>query len=1395
MEIEMTKEAKHSRGKLLNESTNYADRMTHMDILCKTPKVLKQLLIENPRIIERLIQDTIPLIVYTTNYTLQTAHKILNVLEYSLLCNNSVFTVPQFQAFLFDCLCVETESSLRLRALRIVLQSLNLYNSYDSSQVLMIIGSLNLSAFTNTKNDLSSSTLTSLKEIKPSDLKHVDIQTNVQLVVPILNYKTQHFSLPKSTISNCFQMLEVLLNEVVTKKRRTKGLMTIFMLTMELLFPNLQTNRLAEPSVISFSGLKEPNPDVFNLITSKLYSMRTEDISEMVAEADGVLEFYLEILKIATKSDLKTINSAIDFYFTNFISQNEIEGKINTEIYTNFKVKIIEEIQDKINPPSDQIGTKMFLQILFGVILKSCTDSLPHTVKRALIALTKVFAQKFFDSFLHQNSDTKNEKESQQNASQCDVQKENAKILTHMILYIWLYYNNNVESEWDELYKLMNKYYTIDGVIEGITDIFGHLVLCVAHQVFENPEDDKNMAPNALVPLVIEIPQRESIKDKMAIPVHFDVFYSKMKLPIPQNYLNAVSNKWTPEIIVDNFALLLKFYTTTKNENNVLQLTHVITVTSLLVLLQSWKTRRGVKGNDILNFKELYMEYFVEAIENEDLVISTLTRRAIFKLFCTFGASSYGYKLLVYLIDHCPDEALYTALEDISTIFSTMSPDSFILIPSILSAVLRLPDFPVLKSSNVQTGNYLSSFMFNTDVIQPTVNAPATISGLLSTLLSLAVYGEVALQLKNKEKINESDDFVVEVEPYNIIIEIIHCVKHLLSKTKSPVCHIMSLWCLTQCVCEVGSETAGGFEETRSEIENIVDFMIEEVNDADFEIVKNAQMCIDFIGNHSSELKKEVIEYIIQSICKKMYTVGSPERRGSLLQNILSFITGEKTFFERMSEKTVCECFRVVESYNKKGVANTFNTTSEITTTQNSDFLCDTFVSKIIKESVGHSPFFIESGEDVLVTPKNTVNFIYNERIWSVWSDEKGIHLIVRDILGKWGWTLKEMREREDFIGDEETIPKEAKIGVVLCRNNKVREKIDVEDNVLDKLVGEMESEEMDIFPSKKAVGFDTDEMKKEIEDIMKGFEILREGIQKSEERKDDIEKKCESNEKQENEILQKSGSVTDIVKAIVFLTNTNPNEIVPIQLICDTTSKFESWMNRLDRVQPRETHKIGIVYVARGQSTEEEVMSNCKGSDEYYKFTSQIGETIKLENWQRYSGGLDTKCGSDGPTSTYYSNQKYEIMFHEVVKIPVSKNEQSSYQQKKRHVGNDRVHIVFCENDSYNPGTITSQFNNAHIIVYPLNGMYRIEMFYKAGGGWGPLQNGMLVDGSKIGRLVRETAICLDKASILRFTTETNMNQFMTRNTTIRQIIDSTEDTKLDFLHLVDKIKSIVSN
>jgi len=77
--------------------------------------------------------------------------------------------------------------------------------------------------------------------------------------------------------------------------------------------------------------------------------------------------------------------------------------------------------------------------------------------------------------------------------------------------------------------------------------------------------------------------------------------------------------------------------------------------------------------------------------------------------------------------------------------------------------------------------------------------------------------------------------------------------------------------------------------------------------------------------------------------------------------------------------------------------------------------------------------------------------------------------------------------------------------------------------------------------------------------------------------------------------------------------------------------------------------------------------------------------------------------------------------------------------------VGNDLIHIIWSEHQlDYQTTTIVSQFNAAHIIIYPLrNGLFRIQIAQKKNvSSIGPLIHNMVVRKQVLPELCRQTAI-----------------------------------------------------
>uniref|UniRef100_A0A8C5U4S0 GTPase-activating Rap/Ran-GAP domain-like protein 3 n=1 Tax=Malurus cyaneus samueli TaxID=2593467 RepID=A0A8C5U4S0_9PASS len=123
---------------------------------------------------------------------------------------------------------------------------------------------------------------------------------------------------------------------------------------------------------------------------------------------------------------------------------------------------------------------------------------------------------------------------------------------------------------------------------------------------------------------------------------------------------------------------------------------------------------------------------------------------------------------------------------------------------------------------------------------------------------------------------------------------------------------------------------------------------------------------------------------------------------------------------------------------------------------------------------------------------------------------------------------------------------------------------------------------------------------------------------------------------------------------------------------------------------------KFGVLYAKDGQLTDDEMFSNETGSESFQRFLHLLGDKITLKGWSGYRGGLDTKNGTTGTHSIYTVFQGHEIMFHVSTMLPYSR-ENKQQVERKRHIGNDIVTIVFQEGEesssAFKPSMIRSHF------------------------------------------------------------------------------------------------------
>ncbi|KAM7315517.1 uncharacterized protein ISCGN_005300 [Ixodes scapularis] len=95
-----------------------------------------------------------------------------------------------------------------------------------------------------------------------------------------------------------------------------------------------------------------------------------------------------------------------------------------------------------------------------------------------------------------------------------------------------------------------------------------------------------------------------------------------------------------------------------------------------------------------------------------------------------------------------------------------------------------------------------------------------------------------------------------------------------------------------------------------------------------------------------------------------------------------------------------------------------------------------------------------------------------------------------------------------------------------------------------------------------------------------------------------------------------------------------------------------------------------------------------------FWTFISQL-------RFDKYKGGLDTVHDLTGTESVYTAWKNIEIMFHVSTMLPHEEHDPQKLQ-KKRHIGNDIVCVVFleAENTPFSPACIKSHFLHAFIVV-----------------------------------------------------------------------------------------------
>ncbi|KAL7718957.1 Rap/Ran GTPase-activating protein [Entamoeba marina] len=422
----------------------------------------------------------------------------------------------------------------------------------------------------------------------------------------------------------------------------------------------------------------------------------------------------------------------------------------------------------------------------------------------------------------------------------------------------------------------------------------------------------------------------------------------------------------------------------------------------------------------------------------------------------------------------------------------------------------------------------------------------------------------------------------------------------------------------------------------------------------------------------------------------------------------------------------------------------------------------------------------------------------YGNNILSIEKGSNGefCNLVIRNAVGKTVWGVKSVSVLEE-LGLQSTtkrtvltvkdIVKDAPRQVV-----KERE-VPETNNVLREMILKATNEESDLLDWGLPNGVNRS-------DYDNDLIFVKDAVDNVERQVRDLGKHIESSPKPTTESTNEIDNTKLLIHSLLCQTQfVDPMPKATVSLIpINPTEKFKIFLSNLDKSCVRPFHKIGLIFVKKDQYDQYDILKNEDGSSAFREFASGLGWMLDIKTHNGFLGGLDKNYMSTGKNIRYFADATKEVIFHDITLMPTQKDD-SQQLTKKRHVGNDYVHIVWNESGEYSPTTITSQFNAAHIIVEPIgNGLHRIRIWRKQNvRQFGPLMDGMIVGKELLPTLVRETAVNANYCCSLNISPDDYLKPYLRRTTLIKEIVEKNDDfpvpTFFSTLSVVTNPQSVV--
>ncbi|MCJ1330676.1 Tuberous sclerosis 2-like protein [Thelotrema lepadinum] len=143
------------------------------------------------------------------------------------------------------------------------------------------------------------------------------------------------------------------------------------------------------------------------------------------------------------------------------------------------------------------------------------------------------------------------------------------------------------------------------------------------------------------------------------------------------------------------------------------------------------------------------------------------------------------------------------------------------------------------------------------------------------------------------------------------------------------------------------------------------------------------------------------------------------------------------------------------------------------------------------------------------------------------------------------------------------------------------------------------------------------------------------------------------------------------------------------------------------DRNDTVDGYKVAVIYIKNGQKNEVEILGNSKQNEAFQTLLEGLGTKVKLKGATFNTQGLDKVDDSDGTHTYAWRDRVVEIVYHVPTLMPTNVDDEFCVN-KKRHVGNDLVKVIFNESGyPFNFDTFPTQFNFINIVITPEHKFY----------------------------------------------------------------------------------------